>query len=113
MHFYFSEILSSPKDSTVFLHEFAVFSCRAKGNELTWKLNGSLLADLPPELRKELIIINTSNKFSIWYKELVIPAKPKWNGTTVQCLGVKIDGSSAESENGTLIIQGINVHKSE
>ncbi|CAI8025810.1 hypothetical protein GBAR_LOCUS14883 [Geodia barretti] len=100
------EILSSPKDSTVFLHEFAAFSCWAKGDEVTWKLNGLLLKDLPPELRKELIF-NTSSYNSTLFEELVIPSKPERNGTTVQCLGVKIDGSSAESEIGTLIIQGL------
>ena len=48
---------------------------------------------------------NTANGRST-VESLSIPAKAEYNGTRVQCLALSLDGSSAESENVILEIQG-------
>ena len=98
MLFYPPEILHGPENTTVFLDQSAVFSCETRGGVTSWFINGTLRRNLPHEVRNDI-------KFSKTKKNLTISARAKYNGTIVQCV-ILGDGSSAESENATLQIQG-------
>ena len=76
-----------------------------KGDFIIWKVNGTTLSDLPPEIQNDTCLdgkkVNSST--------LKIIGRSVYNGTTVQCvtglIGVKM---SLWSEKVTLTIQGIH-----
>ena len=102
-----SEILQAPESTVVYLDQSAVFTCETDGGGLTgWTVNGTILQSLPPEIRNDLHVSPTNTDEGTRVEELTIPARAEYNGTRVQCLVVIIGGSSDESENATLRIQG-------
>ena len=101
------EILRAPESTVVFLGKSAVFSCETVGDVTTWRVNGTLLENLPPEIHNELVVSGTNTLDGTRVEELTIPARAEYNGTGVQCLVGIFGGSTDESENATLKIQGI------
>ena len=101
----FPEILCAPENTTVFLDQSAEFICETDGGLSGWRINRTLLQDLPPELRSDMCVSGTNTAEGSRVKVLTIPARAEYNGTRVQCLVVTFGGSS-ESENATLKIQG-------
>ena len=102
----FPEILNASNSTTVFLDQSAVFTCETDDGFSGWRINGIRLQNLPPEIRNDvkISVINTPEGSTV--ETLTIPARAEYNGTTVQCLVVTVGGSSDESENATLKIQG-------
>ena len=69
-------------------------------------MNGTSFSDLPLDVKDDLRTDPLEDRDNT----LIIPAKAVYNGTTVQCVtgDYGIDGVVVESENATLIIQGIH-----
>ena len=84
-----------------------MFTCETVGDAATWRVNGILLRRLPPEIRSDLVDSETNTDEGTVMEELTIPGRAQYNGTRVQCLVGELGGSSDESENATLMIQGI------
>ena len=101
------EILHDPENTTVFLDQSAVFSCEVNGGLSGWRINGTLSEDLSTEIHDDLNFSSTDTAEGNTLLTLTIPARALYNGTRVQCLTARFGGSSAESENATLNIQGI------
>ena len=87
-----------------------MFTCETVGGVTTWRVNGILLQSLPPEIRSDLLRSETNTPEGTVVEELTIPARAEYNGTRVQCLVGIFGGSSDESENATLRIQGIHMY---
>ena len=102
-----SEILSGPSGSTVFPDQWAEFTCETRGDISIWRLNGTLLQNLPTDIESDLDITVTNTVNGSTVEVLIIPARAEYNGTIVQCLALSLTGFSAESENATLKIQGM------
>ena len=83
-----------------------MFTCETDGGVFGWKINGTLLEGLPPEIRSDVMISVTNTPEGSTVESLTIPARAEYNGTRVQCLVGIFGGSSDESENVTLEIQG-------
>ena len=104
---FLSEILQAPESTVVFLDQSAVFTCETVGGDVTtWRVNGILLESLPPEILSDVDVSQTSTPEGTVVEELTIPARAEYNGTRVQCLVGIFGGSTDESENATLRIQG-------
>ena len=99
------DILQAPENVTVFLGQSAVFTCQTDGGLSGWRINGTLLEDLPPEIVSDLDISESNTAEGSRVEVLTISARAKYNGTRVQCLVLGF-GGSAESENAILKIQG-------
>ena len=102
----FTEILQAPEDTTVFLDQSAEFTCETDGGISTWRINGTLLQDLPPEIHSDLDALVTNTAEGTRVERLTIPARAEYNGTRVQCLVLGFGGGSAASGNATLKVQG-------
>ena len=101
------EILQAPESTVVFLDQSAVFTCEIVGGTLSWVVNGMQREVLPDEIRRDLMISEeTVNDGGHIVEDLTIPARAEYNGTRVQCLVFSLSGSD-QSENATMIIQGI------
>ena len=83
-----------------------MFTCETDGDFSGWKINGTLLQDLPPEIESDVMVSGTNTPEGTRVESLTIPARAEYNGTKIQCLVQKFGGGSAESENVTLNIQG-------
>ena len=83
-----------------------MFTCETDGGFSGWRINGTRLQDLPPEIRNDVMVSVTNTPEGSTVENLTIPARAEYNGTIVQCLVVTVGGSSDESENATLEIQG-------
>ena len=84
-----------------------MFTCVTVGGDVaTWRVNGILLQSLPPEIRSDVVVSETNTDEGTRVEELTIPARAEYNGTRFQCLVGIFGGSSDESENATLRIQG-------
>ena len=79
-----------------------MFSCGADDGFISWYYNGTVLEDIPSEIRNEI-----DTRASGAVEELIIPPNLAYSGTTVQCIAVMTNGSSAKSDVATLHIQGI------
>ena len=101
------EIIHAPEDTTVFLAQSAEFICESDGGLSGWRINGTLRRHLPPEIHNDLSVSSATTAEGTTVEELTIPARAEYNGTRVQCVVLDFGGSSAESENATLKIQGI------
>ena len=84
-----------------------MFTCETVGDVTTWRVNGISLESLPPEIRSDVVVSVTNTDEGTVVEELTIPARAEYNGTRVQCLVGIFGGSSDESENATLMIQGM------
>ena len=102
-----TEIIVSPKNTTVFLNHEGMFTCEANGGDYTvWRLNGKTLTDLSPDIEEDLNFAhNGSGGNGLFIMN--ITARTMYNGTTVQCVTGDIGGMTVESENVTMTIQGI------
>ena len=87
-----------------------MFTCETVGGVTTWRVNGTILESLPPEIRNVLVVSPTTTPEGTIVEELTIPARAEFNGTRVQCLVGIFGGSSDESENATLRIQGDHLY---
>ena len=87
-----------------------MFICETVGGLTGWRINGTLLRNLPPEIGNDLVVLPTSTPEGTRVEELTIPARAEYNETRVQCLVLGFGGSSDESENATLRIQGIHLY---
>ena len=85
-----------------------MFTCEIDGDLLGWKINGTVLEHLPQEIRSDFMDSDTNTPEGTIVENLTIPARAEYNGTRVQCLVVTLGGSSDESENASLKIQGRN-----
>ena len=83
-----------------------MFTCETDGGFSGWRINGTQLQDLPPEIRNDVVISVTNTAEGSTVENLTIPARAEYNGTRVQCLVGIFGGPSDESENVTLKIQG-------
>ena len=87
-----------------------MFTCETVGGDAaTWRVNGTILRSLPPEIRSDVVVSVTNTPEGTVVEELTIPARAEYNGTRFQCLVGIFGGSSDESENATLMIQGIHL----
>ena len=109
IHFFIStqEILHAPENTTVYQGQSAVFTCETDGGLAGWKINDSLIGDLPAEILLHLSVTSTDTANGTIVGELTIPARVEYNGTRVQCVVLTFGGSPAESETVTLKMQGI------
>ena len=97
---YYTEIIESPSNVTVFINKTAVFTCVIHG-PYYWRVNGTSLGRLPSDISDDLgTYQETDDNEKII---LTIPGRAEYNGTRVQC--VVVGGN--DSENVTLTIQGI------
>ena len=99
-------ILDPPSNLKVFIDQSAVFTCETDGGLPGWRVNGTLLQDLPPEIRSDLVVLETNTDEGSTLEQITIPARAEYNTTKVQCLAVTFSGLE-ESENATVIIQGV------
>ena len=84
-----------------------MFTCETVGGALSWVVNGTQRELIDPEMRRDLMISEeTVNDGGRTEQSLTIPARAEYNGTRVQCLVFSLSGSD-QSENATMIIQGI------
>ena len=83
-----------------------MFTCETDGGLSGWRINGTLLQNLPQEIHSDFMVssIITANGSTV--ENLTIPARAEYNGTRVQCLVGIFGGSSDESKSVTLKIQG-------
>ena len=105
-HIFYPEILRSPENQTAFLDQSAEFTCETDGGLPGWRINGTVLQDLPPEIHNDLDVSSTTPEDTT-VVVLTIPARAKYNGTKIQCFVLGFGGDSEESENVKLEIQGI------
>ena len=103
------EILVNPESMVVLLGQSAVFTCKTVGGTLVWVVNGTQRDVHPPEIRRDLVESETITDDDTTLENLTIPARSEYNGTRVQCFVTIIGGSTAQSNNATLRIQGINI----
>ena len=83
----------------------AVFECLYPGATFSWFLNEIILLDLPPN-------IDANPPSADSPASLIIPARPEYNNTVVQCEALIRHGERLEfilSDNATLIIQGMTL----
>ena len=85
-----------------------MFTCETDGGIPAWKINGTLLNDLPPEIHGDIEVLVTHTAEGTTVEELIIPGIVGYNGTRAQCLVGTLGGSTAESETVTMRIQGIS-----
>ena len=83
-----------------------MFTCETVGGTLAWIVNGTQREVHPTEKRRDLIVSETIIDGGTTLESLTIPARAEYNGTRVQC-AVLTFGGSDQSENATLMIQGI------
>ena len=101
-------ILDPPSNLTVFIDQSAVFTCETDGGLPGWRVNGTLLQDLPPDIRSDLVVLETNTDEGSTLEQITIPARAEYNTTKIQCLALAVAFSgSEESENATIIIQGV------
>ena len=109
---FYPEILQSPENQTVFLDQSAVFTCETDGGFSGWRINGTLLQTLPPEIERDIKVSVSTTAEGSRVETLTIPARAEFNGTKIQCLVLGF-GGFAESENVTLRVQGTMYSNSE
>ena len=102
-----AEILHAPESTTVFLNQSAVFTCETRGGATLWRVNGTQ-RELLPDILRDLVISEITTPERTTVQTLTIPARAQYNGTRVQCVSLVHGGSSVESDNVTLTIQGIS-----
>ena len=104
-----TEIISSPKNTTVFINQKGMFTCEANGGDYTvWRVNGKSISDVSPDIKEDLNftqIVSEGTGSGLFIMN--ITARSMYNGTTVLCVTGDIGGLTVESEIGTLAIQGI------
>ena len=104
-----TEIIVSPKNTTVFLNQKGMFTCEANGGDYTvWRVNGKKIVDLSPDIEEDLNFAhNGSEGTGSGLFIMNITARTMYNGTTVQCVTGDVGGMTEESEIVTMTIQGI------
>ena len=108
-YIFFPEILVTPEDTVVFLNQSAVFTCETDDGIPAWRINGTVLNDLPPEIHDDIEVVVTHTAEGTTVEELTIPGRVGYNGTRAQCLALIFGGSTAESETVTMRIQGTSI----
>ena len=86
-----------------------MFTCETIGGTPSWVVNRTQREVIDPEIIRDLMISEeTIIDGGSTVQDLTIPARAEYNGTRVQCLVFSLSGSD-QSENATMIIQGIVV----
>ena len=103
-----TEIIASPKNTTVFLNHEGMFTCEANGGDYTvWRLNGKRIADLSPDIEEDLNFAHDGSEGTgsgLFIMNII--ARSMYNGTTVQCVTGDAGSMTVESEIVTMTIQG-------
>ena len=99
------EVLQAPGNQTVFLNQSAVFMCETDGGSTGWRVNGTLLEELPLAIEMDLKVFDANTAEGTRLENLTILARAEYNGTRVSC-SVQDRGLFMESANVTLRIQG-------
>ncbi|CAI8019347.1 hypothetical protein GBAR_LOCUS11635 [Geodia barretti] len=100
------EILQGPNSTTVFLNQSAVFTCETDRGLAGWRLNGTILEDLSPEIHDDLEVSTLNTAQGSRVENLTIRARAEYNGTRVQCLVIVFGSPSVNSRSANLKIQG-------
>ena len=82
-----------------------MFTCETDGGLSGWRINGTVLQDIPSEIYSDLDVSDSNTAEGSRLEVLTIPARAKYNRTNIQCVVLGFSGS-AESENVTLTVQG-------
>ena len=91
----------------MFSNQPAVVSCETSGGDFTiWRINGTSISDLPPEIRSDLESENEGNNERDVFT-LTITGRVTYNTTTVQCVIGRLGGDIIGSEIAIIRIQGI------
>ena len=104
-----AEILVDPKSRVVYLDQSAEFTCETVGGSLVWTVNGTQREVHPAEIRRDLVVSETITDDGSILENLTIPARAEYNETRVQCFVGIFGGSTAQSDNAILWIQGIDL----
>ena len=99
-------IVDPPENVTVFIDQSAVFTCETDGGLPGWRVNGTLLHDLPRQIREGIHIEERNTDHHTTIEMFTIPAKAGYNETKINCLSAEVDGPFVESETAILKIQG-------
>ena len=99
-------IVDPPENVTVFIDQSAVFTCETDGGLPGWRVNGTLLHDLPRQIREDIHIEERNTDHHTTIEIFTIPAKAGYNETIINCLSAEIGGLFVESETAILKIQG-------
>ena len=83
-----------------------MFTCETVGGSLIWVVNGTQREIHPAEIRRDLVVSETITDNGTILENLTIPARAEYNGTRVQCFVAIFGGSTVQSDNATLWIQG-------
>ena len=102
-----AEILVAPESRVIFLDQSTVFTCETIGGITVWIVNGTQREVHTPEIRRDLVVSETITDGGTTLETLTIPARADYNGTTVQCFVGIFGGSTVQSGNATMTIQGI------
>ena len=98
----------APESRVVFLDQSAEFTCETVGGTLGWVVNGTQQDVHPAEIRRDLVVTEIIIDDDTTLENLTIPARAEYNGTRVQCFVGISGGLTAQSDNATLWIQGID-----
>ena len=98
--------MQGPNSTTVFLNQSAVFTCETDGGLAGWRLNGTILEDLSPEIHDDLEVSTLNTAQGSRVENLTIRARAEYNGTRVQCLVIVFGSPSVNSRSANLKIQG-------
>ena len=106
LSYYFPEIVNPPESVVVFTNSEAEFRCETRNApSFAWRVNGTFLYQLDPSLQADLDTDQETVGDSGLYT-LSVKARAEYNGTVIQCVVSVPGGSSNESRNATLVVQG-------
>ena len=106
-----SEILQPPENNTVFLDQFAIFTCVIDAGTFDWIINGTERSSIPQDNRIDLAVTKNTTSEGTTVEILTIPARAEYNGTLFQCVVFSVrQGIAAQSDNVSLMIQGNSIY---
>lgn len=105
---FFIEIIEPPENQTAFINQSAEFQCEVDGGHTDWRLNGTFLGSLSPEIHDDLTTYSSVSNDGYTLLRLVIVSRAIYNESTVQCVTGHFNSITNESEIVTLKVQGIS-----
>lgn len=99
----FAVIFSGPEDHTVAPGDHAYFHCHARGNSVSWHINGSIISQ-SSYMQMGFQFIDRSSPNGDKNKTIVVPATQLFNNTLIECVVREFDVTLIED--GTLFIAG-------
>ena len=85
-------------------------TCDIMGVSAYWNVNGTYLNNLTNN--SDLYSDHDPHGMNLFNCSLYIPAKAKYNGTVVQCVALVPGNGQVESQDTTILIQGIACYTS-